>query len=39
MVEVTQQFHLAECSQAKHGVIKRGDFLDGNFLTRRLVKC
>ena len=33
MVEISQQLHLSQSSQAKHGVIERGDFLDGDFLA------
>lgn len=37
VVEVAQELHLAECSQAKHGVVEWGNFFDGNLLARRLV--
>lgn len=33
MVEISQQFHLSQCSKTKHGVVERGDFFDGNFLA------
>lgn len=37
MVEIPEQFHLTESSQAEHGVVKRSDLLDRHFLARRLV--
>lgn len=37
MVEVAQQLHLTKRPQTEHGVIKRGDLLDGNLLTGGLV--
>ena len=39
MVEVTQQFHFTQGSQAEHGVIERSDLLDGHLLAGRLVDC
>ena len=38
MVEVAQEFHLAQCAKAEHAVIERGDLLDGDFLAGRLVQ-
>ena len=38
MVEVAQQFHLSQCTQAEHGVIEWSDFLDGNLLARWLMQ-
>lgn len=37
MVEVAQELHLSESSQAKHGVIEGGDLLNGDLLARRFV--
>lgn len=37
MVKIAQKLHFSESSQAKHGVVEGGDFLDGDLLTRRLV--
>ena len=37
VVEVAQELHLSECSQAEHGVVERSDLLDGDLLARRLV--
>ena len=33
VVEVAEQFHFPQGTKAKHGMVKRGDFLDGNFLS------
>jgi hypothetical protein len=33
VVEVSQQLHLAQSSQTKHGVVERCDLLDGDLLT------
>ena len=33
VVEISQQLHLTQGSQAEHGVIKRGDLLDGHSLA------
>ena len=33
VVEVSQQLHLTECSQAEHGVVEGGDLLDGDLLA------
>jgi hypothetical protein len=38
VVEVAQELHFTQRSQAKHAMIERRDFLDGNLLPRRLVK-
>jgi hypothetical protein len=38
MVEVSQQLHLTESSEAEHGMIERGNLLDSDLLARRLVK-
>jgi hypothetical protein len=37
VIEVAQQLHLTQRSQAEHGMVERGDLLDGNFLTGWLV--
>jgi hypothetical protein len=37
MVEIPQQFHFSESSEAEHGVIKGSDLLDGDFLAGWLV--
>jgi hypothetical protein len=37
VIEVSQKLHLAQRSQAKHGMIERGDLLDSNLLSGRLV--
>lgn len=37
MVEVAQELHLSESSQAKHGVVEGSNFLDGDLLARGLV--
>lgn len=39
VVEVSQQFHLAQGPQTEHAVVERRDLLNGNLLTRRLVEC
>jgi hypothetical protein len=39
VVEVPKELHLAQRSQAKHGVIERRNFLDGHFLTRWFMNC
>lgn len=38
VIEVSQQLHLAQGSQAEHGVVERGDFLDRNLLARGFVQ-
>ena len=38
MVEVPQEFHFSQCTQAEHGVIEWGDLLDSHFLARRFVQ-
>jgi hypothetical protein len=38
VVEVTQELHFSQSPQAKHGMIKRRDFLDSHFLTRGFVQ-
>ena len=37
VIKVAQQLHLSECSQTEHGVVERGDLLDGDLLARGLV--
>lgn len=37
MVKIAKKLHFSQGSQAKHRVIERRDFLDGNFLARWLV--
>lgn len=37
MVEISQQLHLTQGSQAEHRVVEGRDLLDGDFLPRRLV--
>ncbi len=38
VVEVSQQLHLTQSSEAEHGVIKWGNLLDSDLLARGLVK-
>ena len=33
VVEVAEQLHLSQCSQAEHGVVKGCDLLDGDLLA------
>lgn len=33
LTEELQQLQLAQCAQTEHGVIKRGDFLDGDLAS------
>ena len=33
VVEVAEQFHFPQGTKAKHGMVKRSNFLDGNFLS------
>jgi hypothetical protein len=37
VVEITQELHLAQGSEAKHGMVKWSNFLNSNFLPRRFV--
>ena len=37
MVKVPQQLHLAQCAQAEHGVVERGNLFDRDLLAGRLV--
>jgi hypothetical protein len=39
VVEVPEQLHLTQGSQAEHGVVEGGDLLDGNFLSGWFMKC
>lgn len=38
MVEIAKELHFSKSSQAEHGMIKRGDFLNRYLLTRRLME-
>jgi hypothetical protein len=38
MIEVSQQLHLTQGTQAEHGVVEWGNLLDRNLLARRLVQ-
>lgn len=37
VIEVAQELHLTKSSETKHGVVKGGNFLDGDLLARGLV--
>jgi len=39
MIEVSEELHLTQCSQAEHGVIEGGDLLNGDLLPGGLVEC
>ena len=39
MVEIPQQLHFTQSSQAEHRVVKRDDLLDSDFLAGRFVDC
>ena len=39
VVEVPEQLHLTQCSQAEHRVVEGRDLFDGNLLARWLVDC
>lgn len=38
VVEVTEQLHFSQGTQAEHAMIERGDLLDGDLLARGLVE-
>lgn len=39
VVEVSEELHFSEGSETEHGVVKGGDLLNGDLLSRGFVEC